>query len=250
MNFYVGLHRPQHAHRFDRCMVSVNVIRDRKSAFGVNRWIMDSGAFTTVTKHGGYPEGPEEYAEQVNRWLWNGHMEAAVSQDYMCEPFALEATGKTIEEHQALTVERCDALRQLVPCGYIMPVIQGWEPEDYARHVAMYGPLLRDGMWVGVGSVCKRNSNASAIENVLGAIYRERPDLKLHGFGLKATALASATVRDLLASADSMAWSYAARMAGRNANDPAEAEAFVRRIESQEPQTCLWGVKRFESEAA
>jgi hypothetical protein len=124
----------------------------------------------------------------------------------------------------------------------VMPVLQGWEPEDYVEHIRMYGPLLRGDMWVGVGSVCKRNTSVGDIEAVLGAIYRERPDLRLHGFGLKLTALTSAVVRDLLWSSDSMAWSWAARRSGRDANDPGEAKAFVRRIESQTPQTCLFGV--------
>ena len=84
--------------------------------------------------------------------------------------------------------------------------------------------------WVGVGSVCKRNSRVGVIEDVLAAILRERPDLRLHGFGLKLTALQSATVRRMLHSADSMAWSWAARREGRNANDPAEAHAFAARV--------------------
>jgi hypothetical protein len=42
------------------------------------------------------------------------------------------------------------------------------------------------------------------------AIKNERPDLRLHGFGLKTTALADPLVRSMLWSADSMAWSFAA----------------------------------------
>src|SRR5208282_4648239 len=52
---------------------------------------------------------------------------------------------------------------------------------------------LKQGAWVGVGSVCKRNSNPDAIEDVLLAIKQERPDLLLHGFGLKIQALERAT---------------------------------------------------------
>jgi hypothetical protein len=82
-------------------------------------------------------------------------------------------------------------------------------------------------MWVGVGSVCKRNTNIMAIWMVLDAIKDVRPDLRLHGFGLKKTSLQEPIIRDLLYSADSMAWSFAARREGRNANDWREAKAFI-----------------------
>jgi hypothetical protein len=97
------------------------------------------------------------------------------------------------------------------------------------------GARLAPGAWVGVGSVCKRNGSPAAIEAVLLAIKRERPDLRLHGFGLKSTALSSRLVRELLHTADSMAWSFAARKQGRNANCWREAMAFKDRIEAQQP---------------
>lgn len=241
VRFYVGLHMPNHASRFERCMVSVNRLRGRKSDFPVREWMMDSGAFTAVTQHGGFRYPVEEYAEQIHRWRRCGNLVAAVAQDFMCEPVALAATGGTVAEHQWLTVERYEALRRHVASTWVMPVLQGWEPADYARHVRMYGRLLRPTAWVGVGSVCKRNSDTAAIEDVLRAVHRERPDLRLHGFGLKATALHSEIVRRLLYSSDSMAWSWAARKQGRNANDPREAERFVRHIRRLPVQGNLWG---------
>jgi hypothetical protein len=62
-------------------------------------------------------------------------------------------------------------------------------------------------MWVGVGSVCKRNGSVADVTNVLAHIRAVRPDLNLHGFGLKLTALKNPSVRAMLHSADSMAWS-------------------------------------------
>jgi hypothetical protein len=59
-----------------------------------------------------------------------------------------------------------------------------------------------------------------------------RPDLRLHGFGVKQTALLHPGVRELLATADSMAWSYHARRNGRSANDWREAAAFAQRVEA------------------
>lgn len=198
---------------------------------------MDSGAFTTIEKHGCYPEEPEVYADQIKRWSGNGNLLAAVSQDYMCEPWMLEKTGLTVAEHQRLTIERYDTLIACDTGGIpIIPVLQGYAPADYVSHIRQYGDRLKPGMWVGVGSICKRNGDPAAIEAVLLAIKRERPDLRLHAFGLKVTALASGVVRDCLHTADSMAWSYAARMSGRDGNSVLEALAFADRIETMPVQ--------------
>jgi hypothetical protein len=233
MRFFVGLHQPSDAQHFDAAFVSVNRLRARKGPFAVGDWIMDSGAFTEVTKFGGYRWDVEEYAGHIRRFASCGRLLAAVAQDYMCEPVALAATGLTLAEHQRLTVERYDALLACDTAGaYIMPVLQGFAPDEYADHVRQYGSRLATGTWIGVGSVCKRNGDPRAIERVLLAIRRMRPDLRLHGFGLKKTALSSGLVWRLLATADSMAWSFAARKQGRNANDWREAARYADSVES------------------
>jgi hypothetical protein len=239
--FFVGVHQPCDAHRVEAAFISIHRIANRRSPFAVGAWIMDSGAFRTIELHAGYPEPPEVYAAQIKRWSTNGNLLAAVSQDYMCEPFMLAITGLTIADHQRLTIERYDALMACDLGGvYLMPVLQGYSPADYVRHLEMYGDRLAHGAWVGVGSVCKRNGDPAAIEEVLLAIKRVRPDLRLHGFGIKTTALRSALVRALLWTADSMAWSFAARKAGRNGNSIEEALMFADRINSMEiPDTLL-----------
>ncbi len=199
---------------------------------------MDSGAFTEIATHGAYRETVDAYVAQIERWRKCGNMLAAVSQDYMCEPWILAKTGLTIAEHQRLTIERYDAIRSRTT-AYVMPVLQGFAPPDYVAHVRTYGERLTRGMWVGVGSVCKRNADPGAIYDVLRAIKDERPDLRLHGFGLKTTALADGGVFNLLHTADSMAWSFAARKQGRNANDYREAAAFASRINAQQRQDRL-----------
>jgi hypothetical protein len=239
MRFFVGLHMPNHAQHFNAAFISVNRLRSRKLAFAVGDWIMDSGAFTTIAKHGGYPHPVTEYADQIRRWRNNGNLLAAVAQDYMCEPHMLERTGLTVAEHQRLTIERYDALIAADPGVYIMPVLQGYTVDEYLAHLAQYGERIALGAWVGVGSICKRNGNPRAIESVLHAIKRARPDLRLHGFGLKTTALSSPLVCELLYTADSMAWSYAARRDGRNQNCWREAHAWTQRI-TERPKQRSW----------
>ncbi len=244
MRFFVGLHQPSNAHRFERCCISVNRLITRKSGFVCHDWIMDSGAFTSITKWGEHMLNPRGYAEEINRWssgrARSGTMLAAVTQDYMCEEFALAKTGKTVQEHQAMTIDRYDQILSHGPTAYLMPVLQGFSPESYASHVRDYGSRLRPSQWVGVGSVCRRNGDPKQIEDVLLAIHEVRQDIRLHGFGIKLTALRSPLVSKLLWSADSMAWSFAARRAGRNANSPEEAAAYCRAVDSIETQNLLF----------
>ena len=230
---------PSDAHHFSHCMISVNRLRNRKSDFAVHNWILDSGAFTELFRFGHYRHSVQEYADCIKRWRTCGNLQAAVSQDWMVEPFIREKTGLTVKDHQRLTIERYDELLACDTGVYILPVLQGYRPEEYVSHIRQYGDMLRAGAWVGVGSVCsvgsvcKRNSKPEQVEALLKAIYRERPDLRIHGFGLKITALGNRVVRDLLWSAGSMAWSFAARWQGRNPNDWKEAKGFVERVENQ-----------------
>lgn len=243
MGFFVGLHVVAHAGRLMLpCMISVNRLRDRVADFDAGDWVMDSGAFTSVALRGGYDHAPADYAAQVRRWAGCGRLRWAAAQDYMCEPFVLARTGLTVADHQRLTIERYDEILGRDTAGVpILPVLQGYWPDEYARHADAYGDRLRPGMPVGVGSVCKRNASVHEVGAVLRAIHRARPGLLLHGFGLKRTALAAGDVRSQLASADSMAWSYSARMQGRDGNSAVEAERFWREVQSwAEPALELW----------
>jgi len=241
VRFYVGVDDVANVHHVAYAMVSANRLRNRRSMFAANVWIMDSGAFTIVNKHGGYPEGVEQYAEIIRRFAGCGRLVAAVAQDYMCESFVLHRTGTTVADHQRLTIERYDALIQCDTAGIqIMPVLQGYDPAEYADHVRQYGDRLTPGMWVGVGSVCKRNRNPGSVVAVLEAIHAVRPDLRLHGFGVKITALRNQRVRELFHSADSMAWSFAARIEGRNAHDIGEAIRYAAKVDAQPVQHVLF----------
>lgn len=234
LTFYVGLDDLYYAFRFPHAFISVNRLWDRRSHFRVNNWIMDSGAFTEITTHGHYRNEPVIYAREIDRWQSCGNLELSVAQDYMCEPFVTALTGLTVRDHQRLTVERYVALREATNAP-LMPVLQGFKPSEYLDCLAMYKDLLPIGARVGVGSVCKRNNHPAVIEYILRLIMKERPDLRLHGFGLKLTALHRPEIRRLLFSSDSMAWSLNARKNGRSAHDWNQAEAY--RVRIDEPKT-------------
>lgn len=240
MLFFVGLHQPSDARRIDRVCISINRLRNRRSDFQVGDWIMDSGAFTEISTHGCYRHSVNEYADDARRWIGNGNLLAIVAQDYMCEPFILAKTGLSLSEHQRLTIERYDALLAENLPVHVMPVLQGFAPSDYADHVWQYGDRLALGMWVGVGSVCKRQGDPTLTARVLAAILDIRPDLRLHGFGVKISSLVHAAVRRRLYSADSMAWSFAARKEGRSPNSWKEAARFADRVNQARTREAWW----------
>jgi hypothetical protein len=253
LTFYPGLHQPADCKNLPKAFVSVNRLKTRKSDFVVGDWIMDSGAFTELNGHGQFRTTPGEYADMIVRWSRCGNLIAACTQDYMCEPFMFAGQEKTPEEieewkeellfeganpiwfelypwefeegpekigvadHQWLTVYRYKWLLEELAARkcdtYVMPVLQGYLPDEYVNCIDLYEKegLLPHGSYVGVGSVCKRNVNPETVVTVLSAIKRRRPDLQLHGFGIKITALSDPKVRALLHSADSMAWSVDAR---------------------------------------
>lgn len=191
LHFYPGLHQPHDAVNFDRACISIHRLERRRKPVRCADVMVDSGAFTKLAKHGCYPEPVEVYARQLHRLHTQGVVQitVAAAQDYMCEAFMLAKTGLTIAEHQRLTVERYDALLSALSELFggsipfpVMPVLQGFGIADYLRHVEMYGDRLKPGMWVGVGSVCKRQGNVAVIEDLLLAIKEVRPDLRLHGF--------------------------------------------------------------------
>jgi hypothetical protein len=237
--FYIGWHQPRNGRSgcgdFPRTMISVNRLLDRKSPFPVQRWILDSGAFTRIASGVGHLP-IDRYAAEIVRWSDNGDLAAAVSQDYMCEQFILNITRSTVREHQELTVDRYDRLlKALGDCPtYLMPVLQGYSAAEYLNCLALYGDRLKHGAWVGIGSVCKRNANAGSIEAILLAIHTTRPDLRLHGFGIKQTALKSSLVWDLLYSADSQAHGFSGGSGSKKyvgSNNPAVAIEYANRIQ-------------------
>jgi len=233
--FYVGVHHPSLAWpltlRGFRVCVSANVLKGRLAEvpfLGCNEpWLLDSGAFTQVALRGRFDQSPEDYAAQIRGYAQTGLI-AAATQDYMTEDVALRATGLSLRRHQALTIGRFDAILDAGVDGvHLMPVLQGRSPDDYRRHLAAYGERIPHKAWVGVGSLCKRQGDPAIIAGILDAIHGDRPDLRLHGFGCKRTSLLDERVRRRLATADSMAWSYAARFEGRDQNAWIEAARFA-----------------------
>lgn len=211
MLFYLGTHLPHWLRRTDvPLFISRRPLARRKPPVARGPWVLDSGGFTELSLHGQWQVSPVEYTMEVQRLSTAiGKMEWAAPQDWMCEPWIVAKTGLSVREHQQRTVANILLLRQLAPEIPFAPVLQGWTPEDYMTHVAMYrdaGLKLADEKIVGVGSVCRRQHTTEA-----GRIFGQLHDLglRLHGFGVKVSGLK--TYGSFLTSADSMAWSRNAR---------------------------------------
>lgn len=174
------------------------------------RWALDSGGFSELSMFGRWTVTAQEYASEVRRYAEEiGGLEWSAGQDWMCEPWITEKTGRSVEYHQHKTCENLLELRSLEPMLRFIPTLQGWNLGDYIDHVRIwssYGVDLYSEPVVGVGSVCRRQKT-----DEIGAIFRElaRGGLLMHGFGVKSQGLKK--YGDLLRSADSLAWSFTAR---------------------------------------
>lgn len=214
MRFFLGTHEPSWLSRA-RVPLFISAVRlrarcKRKLPRARVPWALDSGGFSVIQGPEGYPNTPEQYAAEVRRWSdCIGNLEWAAIQDWMCEKEKLALTGFTVEEHQRRTVQSWLDLRRLAPDLPWVPVLQGFTHAEYLRCVEMYadaGTDLTQLPTVGIGSVCRREDTKEA-EVIIRDLAAK--GIRLHGFGFKLGGLERC--RDVLASADSLAWSFGAR---------------------------------------
>lgn len=212
MKFYLGTHLPNWLERTTvPLFISHRRLKDRRTLpTPLGTWALDSGGFTELSTHGRWVTTPEDYIASVRRYRDEmPGMDWAAPMDWMCEPVMLAKTGLTVQDHQRRTIDNFLLLRQTAPDLPFVPVLQGWDVDDYLRHADAYadaGVDLTAERLVGVGTVCRRQDAPEAARIVFSLADR---GLALHGFGFKLTGLGMCG--DYLVSADSMAWSFNAR---------------------------------------
>jgi len=218
VQFYTGIHHPHQAHRFERAFISINALHRNKTFrvgdFPAQNWILDSAAFSEITgRYGHFRLSPAEYAEQIKRWSSCGNLVGAFTQDYMCEKFIFEGQATeedwneytdseggdnyahletppecdyspiSVEDHQEWAVVRYQELRcelEKIDCQVpLLPVLQGFTPEEYLRSLKLWEgagalPLCA---YVGVGSTSasgkearSRSSQSSRLSRPSGPI--------------------------------------------------------------------------------
>lgn len=212
--FWLGTHRPNWLEQTGvPLFISRRRLADikRKYPRAIGPWVLDSGGFTELSMNGEWSITVDQYAAEVDRYCVEiGNMRWCAPMDWMCEPNIVAKTGLTVREHQARTIDNFLWLRDRL--GYhVIPVLQGWTREDYRDHIWDYahaGVYLEDEPLVGVGSICRRGQDdeiVSILDQIAGF------GIRTHGFGVRSAAMERAA--DIITSADSMAWSYAARSA-------------------------------------
>lgn len=231
--FWLGTHKPDWV--ADETMPALFLSRTelaRKKRWPTIRCAavaVDSGGFSEVGKHGRWEPTIVEFADFVYRCAeWGARWVGAM--DWVCAPPALEASGHTVDTHQALTVEFYANLRALLDAQapglgrMVTPVVQGWTVDQYVACLGRYeraGVLLDDQPLVGVGSLVR--DDHQTVADIL--VELAQADLRIHAFGVHRQALAAALTRGAMdwrpageawhptgvVSFDSMAWSYAAR---------------------------------------
>lgn len=211
MQFWLGLAHVNWLKQTDvPSMVSARALHGRRTfPRALGPVFQDSGGFTELSR-GNYATLARDYAESTRRVIAElGNVAHVAVQDWMCEPIVRKATGLSVVEHQARTIESYLDLSELAPEVPWVPVLQGWEPAEYFHHIEQY---LRRGIdltrfpLVGVGTICRRQNATAAARLVieLGAL-----GMRLHAFGFKITGVLRSA--RWLASTDSMAWSIDGR---------------------------------------
>jgi hypothetical protein len=221
---------PNWLFRPDRTDVALCVARQRLPQWkaghprvprkATRRWMLDSGGFSELQKHGRWTVSPEQYAGEVEMWCEHiGEPDVIAIQDWMCERAIREGgtyhgidfagTGLSVREHLERTVQSAVDLTALMPRRRLLKVLQGDTLADYLLCADLYeqaGFNLTAEPVVGLGSVCRREDTAEIVAIVSELAIR---GFRLHGFGVKT---GIHRYGHLLYSADSTAWSTAARM--------------------------------------
>lgn len=217
--FWLGTHKPFFLWNGEPTdwFISINALRSEKGRgrnwFALKagaRFAIDSGGFTELSRLGRWTTGPQEYVDTLDEVCARiGRPTWAAVQDHMCEPFILKKTGRTVKQHQADTIQSYIDLVKLRPKLHWVPSLQGFALHEYVDHVHQYaahGIDLRKLPLVGVGSVCRRQGMDEAVD-IMRTLHGM--GLKLHGYGFKLTGIERA--HQWMESADSLAWSRAAR---------------------------------------
>lgn len=220
MQYWIGTSHPNWLWDYNlNLMVSARSLEKYKSFHRANQpWFRDGGGFTELQIHGSWINVPIKMFVEKAQLHYDeiGNIAHMAPQDWMCEPIIMNGgrvgklvfagTKLSIYQHQINTVVNFIELNMMKPDLPWIPVLQGWELDDYLVCEQMYydfGIDLKSYDLVGVGTVCRRQGTIEAA-NILRRLKAD--GLKLHAFGLKGTGIPN--VAPFLDSSDSMAWSY------------------------------------------
>ncbi|WP_043345064.1 DUF7221 family queuine tRNA-ribosyltransferase-like protein [Cupriavidus basilensis] len=206
---------------------------------------MDSAGYTAMKMW--QSKGQQRGMAGIFPWTYSQYIEFATQSgaswwsqpDLCCEPeiahnqeeidFRINATATLLEGVLRILYEWQNELARTCSSAVVahmlkppVPVLQGWSAGDYRRSLELlnavwerWQPWLATPALIGVGSVCRRTLKhpTHGLFSVLSALEGNLPTgSRLHLFGVKGACLAELKMLDWVASADSMAYDYGARV--------------------------------------
>ena len=96
MKFYLGIHEPQMLHKCEvPKFISYRRLMNRKSDIApIGEWSLDSGGFSEISQHGTWTISPQQYIQDVGRYVDWGGLNWAAPQDWMVEPRRGGSSGR------------------------------------------------------------------------------------------------------------------------------------------------------------
>jgi hypothetical protein len=191
-------------------------------------WMVDCGGSPdSIKANGGHPLSISDYLDYLEapptRYgdaADDVTLDRFALRDWPCEPAVRDILDASVDDLQRRTVDdhirMLDALDSRDIDADPVAVIQGWDVDDYLRHVDMMRDhgLLTD--HVGIGSVCRRGSPG----DIRDVVYRVRRNLparvQVHGFGVKKSVLDAPDTLTVFDSVDSAAWENRLRWANKD----------------------------------
>ncbi|MCY1167491.1 hypothetical protein D9M73_74540 [compost metagenome] len=149
--------------------------------------------------------------------------------DYRIDATAtlLEGTLRMVYEWQNALARSCTATVVANMIKPPVPVLQGWSSGDYLRSLDLmmqvwerWQPWLAAPALIGVGSMCRRTLKhpTHGLHAILASLEGQLPaKSRLHLFGVKGGCLSELKMLDFVASADSMAYDFGARVKAHRA---------------------------------
>ena len=187
-------------------------------------WFLDSGGFSFLSEWKKYPFSIDDYAQIINKKKPN----FAATMDYPCEP-ELNIVYKTKNHSNSFSMSVNDRIDMTVKnavslvdnYGFnntiIVPVIQGWNIEEYKYCIDMYHKydLITD--YMAFGSMCRRVSikEAKQLVTKLTSYLMKFGDVKHHFFGFKISFLKDLAIQSRVYSFDTSAWTFNTNQRGR-----------------------------------
>ena len=164
--------------------------------------MLDSGAFGCAFWDGGYTYNTDDYLRIVEKVM----PEYWVTMDVPCEPnimphlSVLERIKKTVENTEILST---------APFSGFLPVIQGWEVEEYLHCIDLLEGAGQIKPIMGIGSICRRGKQEQIL-NIVRHISQRLPSIKFHAFGIKINTLNynHGEILNYLDSLDTAAWQF------------------------------------------